>query len=687
MEQLKTIDVVVTGVTYPREEFKEDGELHRVIMRTKTICCLGNVTFWPKPGMVLHLTGSESVWHGMKQFNFKKVGHDIPMDSKSLLEYAGNLTKGVGEATVERIWAEYGEEWSKHLDDLTPSIGNGLRQTLAMFDQDKTHTEAITYVLKKNGTIRMANEAWKKWKCDTIPTIEANPYLLATLPGVGFKTVDERMGDQFGISKRDMRRAEAAIDYAMQTLLDESGCSVCSRDSLYEAIDNLKVPREVAQKALGKLIMRKRIEFVGMDVVTTSAVVRNEGDIARYIAMKTAPAPCKYVAENVTASFKPDESQDAAIRAAVENYGLTIINGGAGCGKTTIIKIIADYLTDQGCDIELCAFAGKAAARLREATGHPARTIHSMLGWTGEGIGFSRGNMHGTTVILDEASMVPSALLYEITKRDPERLILVGDQAQLQPVGIGSPFHDCIDRLHNIVHTVTTCYRNKEAVFQAAAIVREGGVPQNNKTSGEEFVVNRVASADEAHQRILKLVEDGEIDFSQDLVLSPRNGEGAEAQAATVKALNDDIQSYVNPHQPKERFKIDDRVMCVKNFAPLDIWNGTTGWISRIDIDKKPYFRTDEGNEVRLSEKEQLDNIVPAYCLTVHKSQGSQYRNVYIVCLRRDEARLFDRSMLYTAITRAKHGCYIFTDEGLFRIVGSVWRRRTYLQMYLKGEV
>lgn len=684
---IKTIDVVVTGVSWPREEFAEDGSLHRVIMRTKTVACLGSVTFWPKPGMVLRLTGTESVFRGMKQFNFTKVGHDVPCDEVSLLRYAATFAKGVGDATVDRILANWGEKWRDHLDEMSPAVSVPLKQTLAMFDADRAHTEAITYVLNKGGTIRMANEAWKKWRDATIQTIEANPYIMATLPGVGFKTVDERMGEAFHISKSDMRRAEAAIDFSIRQLLDESGCSVIGRDALYELVDELKVPAGVAKTALARLVQRKRIVFVGLDNVTTNTAETHERMIVNYIAAATVEDESVGFRDDlVTSDFKPDESQREAIKAAVEHKGVTVVNGGAGCGKTTIIKQIANILRGHGCAVELCAFAGKAAARLREATGFPASTIHSMLGWNGDGIGFSRGNLHGAAIILDEASMVPSALLYEIAKREPEKLILVGDQAQLQPVGIGAPFHDCTDLLGKCVHTVTTCYRNKEAVFQAAAIVREGGVPTSAKSSKEEFEVWRVKSADDAHERILELVRDERIDFSQDLVLSPRNGDGESPMKATVKSLNADIQEIVNPHGPKEKFKVGDRVMCVKNFSALDIWNGTTGWISRIDQDGKPYFRTDEGDEVRLAEKEHTDNIVPAYCLTVHKSQGSQYRDVYIVCLKRDEARLFDRSMLYTAITRAKHGCYILTDDGLHRVVGSVRKRRTYFQMLVRGE-
>ena len=363
--KIETIDVVVTGVTWPKEEFPEDGSLHKVIMRTKTYACLGKVTFWPKPGMVLKLTGSKSVWNGMLQFNFTKVAHDVPVDPRSLLDYAAEMSKGVGPATCDRLWAEYGETWRDHLDEMPQKIGIALKRTLAAFDANKHQTECVTFVLKHGGTIRMANEAWKKWKDQAIPSIEANPYILASLPGVGFKTVDERMGESFGIGKRDLRRAVAAVDYAMRSLLDESGCSVVRRDALYDSMKGLDVDGATAQVALSRLVTKGRIEFVGFEHVTLNEVVRNEGDIARYIADKTKSSDITFDPSEVKAAFTPDESQMDAIRAAVEHHGLTIVNGGAGCGKTTIIKVIADILRAHGDQVDLCAFAGKAAARLR----------------------------------------------------------------------------------------------------------------------------------------------------------------------------------------------------------------------------------------------------------------------------------------------------------------------------------
>lgn len=688
----QTISCAVSRVVYPREPFT-DGQPHFCVLLTSAGKATGMLPFYPEQGMRLKLTGERREWNGELQFSFSRALHDAPADPKALLDYVATIAKGVGPKTAEKIWADYGADWQAHIDNLKPSVSLALRRTMDALAANKARFDLTVYMVSIGGSPRMADAAWAAWGENASATIEANPYLLATLPGIGFKTVDGDIRRHFKIKDEDIRRAVAVIDYALRELMEQSGDSVVRRDALYSQFHELGISRAVASLALAKLIRSGRIRYIGMDEVTTSTVAMHEGDLYRYITDNVPPSDPPIVGEWTAIpddEFIFDDTQLNAIYAAVGNLGLTVINGGAGCGKTTLIKAICTMLEARGCAVSLCAFAGKAAARLREATGHHASTIHSMLIYSGDGLGFTAGNLHGRTVIVDEASMVPSALLYEITKRDPERLILVGDQAQLQPVGIGSPFHDVIDTLPTVVHTLTTCYRNKEAVFAAAAKIRNGEMPSEGKSAREEFAVRRFDSPEAVHAFIEEAVKADEIDFDQDLVLSPRNGEGEEPAAATVKSLNAGIQAIENPHEDGVKFAPDDRVMCTKNFPKLDIWNGTTGWITRVDRDGKPFFLPDdadsEHDEIRLGEKEQQQAIAPAWCLTVHKAQGSQYRDVYVVCLRRDAARLFDRSMLYTAVTRAKRKCVLLCDDGIDRIIGAVRRRRTYLQLLFKGE-
>lgn len=397
-------------------------------------------------------------------------------------------------------------------------------------------------------------------------------------------------------------------------------------------------------------------------------------------------------------SIKLNESQLRAVEMAATRR-FAIVNGGAGTGKTTIVKAITEAI---GPDrVELCTFAGKAAARLREATGHPASTIHSMLRYMGEELGFTRKTLAGRTVILDEASMVNSSLMAEICKRRPDRFILVGDEAQLPPVGSGQPFHDLVRLMPQAVCTLTTCYRNSEAIYRAAMAVRVGEQPTTREqTDNELWEFHGTGDERYTHDSILKEVRAGAVDFDRDIILCCRNGEDATVPCS-VEGMNKDIKDIVNPGpeddaRPESR-RIDagDRVICTKNNPDIDCWNGTTGKVIDLDADGGMFVKLDypatgrdgmQTSEVLVPRKRVPDWQL-AYALTIHKSQGSQYRKVLLVCNRRDTAMLLDRSMLYTAITRAKAECHGYGSfRAMVMAIGNVAHKATVIQELVAQE-
>lgn len=380
-----------------------------------------------------------------------------------------------------------------------------------------------------------------------------------------------------------------------------------------------------------------------------------------------------------------DDQQLATIEFAVSKK-FAVITGGAGHGKTTIIKNIADRVKNPA----LCAFAGKAAARLKEATGRDASTIHRLLG--SNGMIFQRKDLHGITVIIDESSMISSDLLAEIVKREPAGLILVGDEAQLPPVGKGQPFHDIINLKPDRMMRLEKCYRNKAAVFKAALEIRAGNMPLMNDSSEDEmWSIQHSGAAETTQEYILNLVRNGIVDFSSDVILCPRNGDGPES-ACTVKGLNQAIKDLVNPSA--DPFAIGDRCINTKNCSEKNVWNGTTGevhsidhsghiWV-KLDIPILDEAQSEEGKPVYtdkvLFNKEMKKSLQLAYALTVHKSQGSQYRRVIFVCLERD-TRILTRSLIYTAVTRAQQACCVVGQKGaLNRGIQTIKSKQTVLQ-------
>lgn len=392
-----------------------------------------------------------------------------------------------------------------------------------------------------------------------------------------------------------------------------------------------------------------------------------------------------------------DPSQLDAVRFAAGNR-FAIINGGAGCGKTTIIREICEAIQTKGENISLCAYAGKAAARLKEATGRPASTIHSMLGYNGAM--FRAQPFPEKTVIVDESSMIDSCLLAEIVRRNPKRLILVGDQAQLPPVGAGQPFHDLIGQCPEHVRTLTRCYRNSEAVFKAASAIRHGEMPLlHDRSESEEWDVYDTGNAEETQKTILKWVEDGVFDFEQDIILTPKNGkedeESGVVPVCSVNRLNEEIVRIVNPREEGDTRRIipGDRVINSKNNPDKQIWNGTTGTVHAVDEDGGLWLRLDvpiqsaglSTDMVHLDRDEQK-NLSHAYALTVHKSQGSQYRNVCFVCLNRDRFNI-SRSLVYTAVTRTKRRCIVAGQVSALRQSLQVERsKRTVIQLLTENR-
>jgi len=379
-----------------------------------------------------------------------------------------------------------------------------------------------------------------------------------------------------------------------------------------------------------------------------------------------------------------DDSQLAAIDTAVDNK-VSIITGGAGTGKTTIIKAIADRL---GGNVTVLAPTGKAAARLKEATGFYAETIHRCLGWDSKRFQRSLKDPFGNTVIIDEASMVGSWLMARLLEYVPPRLVLVGDAAQLPPVDAGQPFHDLLKCRPDLTATLNFCWRAQGSVHRAAKAIREGAMPlPRDSSGGEDFCLVKISSPGQAVSTLAHWAKSGKYDPFQDVILAAKYGDGKEDGG--IDHINKVIHEVVNPAS-SDRFeteengkvwRINDRIICNKNFSKDDLWNGDLGTVKDIDVDRNLWVALDrDPEELRLLTKEHRREIKLAYCLSVHKSQGSQFRRVYFVVLK-NQWMMLSRSLIYTGVTRAQKGCVVLGDMGAFRQgINQIKHKRTILQ-------
>lgn len=378
-----------------------------------------------------------------------------------------------------------------------------------------------------------------------------------------------------------------------------------------------------------------------------------------------------------------DASQVEAVRAAVAPGGgrVRIVTGPAGTGKTTVIRAISDALLRR-CTI--LAPTGKAAARIREACGLPAATVHRELLY--DGTTFHRRGAFEHTVIVDEASMMDSALLAALLRFKPPRLVLVGDVDQLPPVGSGQPFHDLVAAGVG-VSRLTVNHRSKEAVHEAAELVRAGCMPPVRAVSEQErWAMVESGPAERTTATLLGWVERGQFDPERDVVLSPRYGE-EQSDDGGIDALNKAIRQMVNPPVSGAKFQPGDRVLCCKNFGPDDLWNGDTGSVVELSADDEPVVRLDrDPGDPRKLTPEQVRECRLGYAMSIHKAQGSQFRRVFVVCLW-NHRRMLSRPLLYTAITRAREACCVVGQLPAFRHgLGVVSRKQTVLQVLLGGE-
>lgn len=373
-----------------------------------------------------------------------------------------------------------------------------------------------------------------------------------------------------------------------------------------------------------------------------------------------------------------DMSQLLAVADVIGSDGDCIITGHAGTGKTTLIAELCRQLPKA----EVLAPTGKAAARLR-AIGIPCRTIHSWLRWTGADIRRREPARH--EIIIDEASMVDAWLLDSVFRFDPPRVILVGDAAQLPPVGKGQPFHDAISMGSNRVSWLTTCHRASGAIHRAALAIRDGNMPEPMDSGGEKFHIRDSSGPVATQEQMLVWVRSGNYDPEHDAILSCLNGKGDDPAPGTVRALNREVVKIVNPRDPGDgKWKVGDKVMNRQNSGELNWYNGDTGKITGIDGAKNLYIRPDDSSvDIHVTGKDILDKLQHGYAFTVHKSQGSQWRRVFFIVLKDHDIHcgMVNRSLLYTGATRAQSGLCIMGQPSAFeKGLQRVNTKRTVIQ-------
>lgn len=683
------------------------------------VTCVGNFNFINE-GEMLELTG-EYVNHNVYGTQLKVASHVVkePEDLVSIERYLGSgAVKGVGAALAGRIVRKFKEDTFRIIEEeperLAEVKGISERKAREIAEQvegKKDMRKAMIYLQKYGISTRLAAKIYQYYGMRVYKVLEENPYQLAdNIEGVGFKTADE-IAARIGIHTDSDYRIKSGLFYTLQQAVGEG---------------HIYLPEEVLVRRAGELL-GVEIRDIGKHVmdlcIEKKTVMKEGGDGLRiypahyyYLELNTAKMlhdlniDCEMPEDMMERRLKKvEETEQIELdvmqhRAVIESikHGLLVLTGGPGTGKTTTINTMIRFFESEGMSILLAAPTGRAAKRMTEATGYEAQTIHRLLEVnvnpeeTDSAGGFMRNRqnpLEADVIIIDEMSMVDLPLMHALLSAvvPGTRLVLVGDVDQLPSVGPGSVLKDIITSDCFPVVTLTRIFRQageSDIVVNAHKINAGEPVCLDNKS--RDFFFLRRQDADTIIGVTIMLIqkklpryvgaEPGEIQ-----VMTPtRKG------LLGVERLNTILQRYLNPQDPKKAekeingrlFREGDKVMQIKNNYQLEwevttkfglavdkgagVFNGDMGVITEIN----QYTETievefDEARRVKYG-FDAVEELELAYAITVHKSQGSEYPAV-IIPLLQGPRLLYNRNLLYTAVTRAKKCLTIIGSDTVFQ--------------------
>lgn len=642
-----------------------------------------------------------------------------PEDAFSIEQYlSSGAIKGIGKALAARIVQKFGDSTFRIIMEEPGRLAEvkGISERMAIeiyrqFEEKRDMRNAMMFLQKYNITGNLAAKIYQEYGQRMYDIIRENPYRLAEdITGVGFRTADE-IASRVGIEPNSDYRIKAGILYILMQASAEGHVYLPEPELMQRAGDLLLCEEDQVRKQVTNLSLEKKIIVVetGQERVIYSAVfyymelniarMLHELNIKYYYNSEELNKKLARI-EDMTKTVL-DEQQRIAFKEAVYN-GLLIITGGPGTGKTTLINAIIKFFEMEGLSILLAAPTGRAAKRMSEATGYEARTIHRMLELSkltqgdGDNYTFQRNEtnpLETDVLIIDEMSMVDIGLMNALLKAVPvgTRLILVGDVNQLPSVGPGNVLKDIINSLCFNVVKLTKIFRQEEGsdiIVNAHKINAGEQINLDNKS--KDFFMLRRNEANVISAVIINLVKNklpkyvNATPFDIQVLTPMRKGE------LGVEKLNKALQEALNPPAPDKKekeyhdmvFREGDKVMQIKNNYQLTweiksifgitvqtgtgVFNGDAGIIREIN----PFaeYMTVEFDDNRLVNYSfsQLDELELAYAVTVHKSQGSEYPAVVIPIL--DGPRLlFNRNLLYTAVTRAKNCVVIVGSDKMVK--------------------
>lgn len=713
-------------------------------------------------------------WKNNKKYGIQFLFDELQINESDLFYFLCRIVKGIGNKMAHKLLGLYKEDELVEILDRNPEKllkVKGIKDKKLKRITDSWNKfrelKSLSEILAPYGaTQSLVLKVYKHFSNESLGTIRDNPYIITEVKGIGFKTADS-LALKMGILPDSIFRIKACINYILLKTTADEGNSCIKKQELYTKISNElgdnerpgeenKISGECFKNALLELISETKIVLLKEDFITSALLYRAETGILEKIKIRLNTQEIQITKNiedyiiNQQVKMKIDFSgeQKNAIRLINNNIKVFVLCGYAGTGKTTISRALLELLADRyNIEDMVCgALSGIAADRIKKTTGYNSFTIQSLIVQAGK----KGGTLTCKVLLIDEASMINSELLYRLfcILDDDCTVIMVGDPAQLPPIGAGNPFHDIIDKQIAPVVELTKIYRQNEeqVITYFANIIRQGRVPDNftgiykdfkfldvsiknyfalrNKLNIKEKTWLRNQNSEEILKSILNIASEyksslKEIFNKRDMlkfvtyfqIITP-----IKKGIIGTENLNRELQVLFNSHEDNRnvlnlgivKLHLYDKVIHISNqdmdcYNPSDfkkyntnsaslkqrIYNGMIGILFKINKQDEllwVYYPADEiVVEYGFDDARELLRL--AYVLTIHKTQGSEYENI-VIPMSFSHFIMLNNKLLYTAITRARNKCYVIGEHYAFSSAckrRDVTKRDTVLKQLLSS--
>lgn len=614
-----------------------------------------------------------------KQFSVVDYRETVPATVAGIEKYLGSgMIKGIGPVYAKRIVARFKEDTLKIIEEQPDSLidveGIGQRRVdmIKRAWQEQKEIKNVMLFLQSNGvSTAYAVKIYKTYGNESINIVKTNPYRLADdIWGIGFKTAD-KIARQLGFDSNSFERCRSGLLYVLNELSNDGHCYAL-RDQLFEAAGSiLELDRPLIEGTLDRMLEEKLVIGDEGNAVYLPAFYYSELGAAKRVRQILAEES-KYKAAGIDEHLKNiqeehniqyDDIQIEAVKTAAGSK-LMVLTGGPGTGKTTTTLAIIKVFQKLNARVLLAAPTGRAAKRMAETTGLEAKTIHRLLEYKPPE-GYKKNEespLDCDVLIIDETSMVDIMLFYNLLKAVSNEtvLILVGDVDQLPSVGAGNVLKDIIESETVNVVRLTRIFRQAQgsAIVTNAHRINRGETPNlKGRKSSDFFFIE-----EEEPQKVVATITElcskrlpnyYKVDPVNDIqVLCPM--QKGETGAFNLNII---LQEALNPAEVSIKYggtvyRLNDKVMQIKNNYDKNVYNGDIGSITGIDTEDRMLTICFDGVNVEYDATE-LDEVVLAYATTVHKSQGSEYK-IVVAPVTMQHYMMLQRNLLYTCVTRAK---------------------------------